>query len=182
MRTIATTLAAMLAMALAASAFAQTPKALGWERGQAVPASAIVEQGGTEGAIKYAFVKPVEGFDGVLVAYTDNLGVCAVSGTERFPSRRAYRANVFDNGRVLRARVASKFGQTEDVWRRLNFTSTTDAKGFIYNWKKDELPVGYRVIQARAREEHYLIRVIFAFDNHQACPPNDPPQAMWRRE
>ena len=55
MRTIATTLAAMLAVALAATAFAQTtPKALGWERGQAVPQSAIVRQSDREGPLKSA--------------------------------------------------------------------------------------------------------------------------------
>ena len=172
MKTIATTLAAMIAVALAAYAFAANPQALGWERGQAVPESAIVEQGGIEGALKFAYVKPVEGFDSVLVAYTDNLGVCAVAGTERFASRRAYRAKVFDVGKAWMERVASKFGKTVDPFKVLTLSVTPDGKGnadssFAFSWKEDELPQGYRAIQVIAKPDY--IRVQFAFDNHRAC-------------
>ena len=131
----------------------------------------------------------------MLVAYTDNLGVCAVAGAELLPSRRASEAH--DKGREWRKRVVSKFGKTEAnpapattsrdsrdsisiifdepdlaFFELLTMSGTADGRGnadstFVYSWKKDALPAGYRAIQVSAKP-HY-VRVTFAFDNHHAC-------------
>ena len=179
MRTIATILTAMLGAALAASAFGKTPKALGWERGQAVPESAIVKQGSINGRLKHAYVKPVAGVDEVLLSYTDKLGVCAVAGIERFTSNSAYRSKVPDTVRKWAERVVSKFGKIDtnpDAWgdeskywlKSLVVTAATRHNPhYYYSWRKEDLPEGYWAITVSAEPDY--VEVLFAFDNHRAC-------------
>ena len=159
MRTIATILAAMLAVALAAAAFAQTtPKALGWERGQAVPQSAIVAQGIREGPLKAAKVDPAAGLDDMMVEYTDKLGVCSVSGFDELPS--------FDASEVDKwaERIATKFGGV--VGTKLFDLDT----GIAYSWS-DDLPEGYLdvAVVMVGDGSAAIITLIFNFDNHDAC-------------
>ena len=130
MRTIATTLAAMLAVLLGAFAFAQTPKVLGWERSQAVPESAIVKQGRSEGPLKQAHVQPVAGLDAVEVAYTEKLGVCAAYGYDSFSfSLQVDR---------WAEHVATKFGGVAGTKIEL-----AQGKFVTYGWFGDDVPEGY---------------------------------------
>ena len=164
MRTIATTLAAMLAVALAASAFAQTPKALGWERGQAVPQSAIAEQGSSEGPQKSATVwKPVAGLDKVVLEYTEKLGVCAVYGYGGFTS--------IDPSLEVRQwaeRVATKFGGVAGT----KVVDDAGSKAVVYVWNDDDLPGGYSLVMVTGPFEldgETVVMMGFFFDNHDAC-------------
>ena len=159
MRTIATTLAAMLAVALAATAFAQTtPKALGWERGQAVPQSAIVRQSDREGPLKSAKVEPAAGLDSMMIYYTDKLGVCSVNGFDELPS--------FDASEVDKwaERIATKF---DGVAGTKLFDLDT---GIAYDWS-DSLPEGYsRIYVAMIGDGSVaIVMLMFEFDNHDAC-------------
>ena len=119
----------MLAVALAASAFAQTtPKALGWERGQAVPQSAIINQGSSEGPLRQAYVQPVAGLDTVEVAYTEKIGVCAIHGYDSFSF--SFQVDKWAE------HVATKFG---------GVAGTKIGKGgfVVYGWFGDDVPKGY---------------------------------------
>ena len=150
---------AMLAVTLPASAFGQTtPKALGWERGQAVPQSAIVRQNDREGPLKSARVEPAAGLDDMTINYTDKLGVCAVNGIDRLPS--------FDASEVDKwaERVATKFGGIAGT--KLFDLDT----GIAYDWS-DSLPEGYSSVNvAMIREGSAAsLMLIFRFDNHSAC-------------
>ena len=168
----------MLAVALVASAFAQTPKALGWERGQAVPQSAIIEHATAEGPWKIAPVESVAGFDVVAVVYTDKLGVCGVGGVEWITSNNAYgtvhRRKVDD----WAERVASKFDGVAGTKTDANIDTLFDKarhwltalkRGNVvyrYSWR-DSLPEGYSYVEVVAAADH--VAVSFRFDNYDAC-------------
>ena len=159
----------MLAVALAASAFAQTPTAFGWERGQAVPASAIVKQSESDGMLKEGFVRPVAGFEKMAIIYTDKLGVCAVVGLDSVPPIPAADTDTaaatwaaHDAADTWAARVATKF----------NGVAATDVAeeddGEMYRWLGlegyDTVTVAAFVIQGDVK-----LAVTFSFDNWDAC-------------
>lgn len=179
MRTIATNLAVMLAVALGAAAFAQTtPKALGWERGQAVPPSAIVKQGASAGPLKYDHAAPVAGLDEVIVVYTDRSGVCSVIGIERFTSNDAYGIKHRSKVDEWAERVATKFGGVAGTNNDENYDTLFDEpedwltalkRGnafYYYSWS-DKLPEGYSTVEVVAGADN--VRLLFKFDNNDAC-------------
>ena len=209
MRTIATILAATLAAALAAgcasrrpsqwnaaaeaaSAFAQTPKALGWERGQAVPQSAIVKQHASQGPLKSAAVEPVGGLNGTILYYTEELGVCSVVGIHAFVTPEACRQHGLPAGCMANAedpasqlfkwedRVAAKFGGLRGA--RVSDPFGSDYGGYF--WPPDNVTQGYasaavyvvpdarRLVSSIPGESGvplHEVRLSFYFDNYDAC-------------
>ena len=149
-----------------AELYAQTPKALGWERGQAVPQSAIVKQGKAEGPFKFATVEPVAGLYEVELEYTDKLGVCTVIGVERFTSGES-REFQLDQLDLWAERVATKFGGVAG-------TKSPVADG--YTWRGANLPEGYDSVGVALAVDPAEVMLIFRFDNHHAC---DAEQEAW---
>ena len=165
-------------MGTTATTLAQTPKALGWERGQAVPQSAIVEQGNEEGPLKRAFVQPVAGLDEVVVVYTDKLGVCAVVGIERLTSTDGYGIAHRSKVDEWAERVATKFGGVagtnadanhDPVFDEPEYWLTALERGnayYIYSWE-DGLPDGYQAVEVVAQVGY--VKLLFQFDSYRAC-------------
>ena len=151
-------------------ATAEGPKALGWERGQSVPDSAI-KHGAAQGPLKMGYAQPVAGLDEVIVTYTDKQGVCAVIGIREFASndgyKRGHRARVDE----WAGRVAAKFGGVAGA-------KTADANSYSYEWR-EELPEGYAVALVAAGgpggrspepgQPPSSVVLHFRFDNWDAC-------------
>ena len=177
-------------------ALGQEPKALGWERGQSVPESAIVKPGFAEGPLKTDFVQPVAGLDEVLVGYTDKQGVCSVMGAQYFIPNyaREYRDKVDEwaSGVGLKFRVDGNklewnsdtvFNEPKDWLRAFERGRVY----YFYSWQFKELPEGYadatvelrpgwRVVGWPDRHRHQprvryegLVVLTFRFDNWGAC-------------
>lgn len=178
MRTIATVLAT-LAAALGATAFAQQttievpqgPKALGWERGQGVPESAIMH-GAAQGPLKMGYAQPVAGLDEVIVTYTEKQGVCAVIGIREFTSDDGYNKGHRARVDEWAGRVAAKFGGVAGAKK-------AGANSYSYEWREEELPEGYAVAIVAAGgaggrspepgQPASSVVLHFRFDNWDAC-------------
>ena len=158
---------------------APAPKALGWERGQSVPESAIVKKGPfLNRTFKTDYAQPVAGLDEVLVSYTAKQGVCGVTGFHNFTSKDGYGAAHLSMADEWADRIAAKFGgvagnkaqnygtvsdEPQDLLRALN---RGDAF-YFYRWGRRNLPEGYSAVEVVARPSY--IKLQFKFDNWSAC-------------
>ena len=161
--TVACTVVAAL---ISVQAFGQEPKALGWERGQSVPESAIVEQSYAQGPFKGDYVQPVAGLDRVFVIHTAKQGVCAVTGLHNFTSKDGYGYGMAHRSKVdeWADRVAAKFGGVAGEKWDVNFDGSAY---YFYGWNKSLLPEGYSSVQVHAKSGYVVL--LFQFDNYDAC-------------
>ena len=146
----------------------QEPKALGWERGQSVPESAIIMRSISNRSLKTGWTQPVAGLDRVLVTYTAKQGVCSVRGSYDFTSISFYGTDDLPTWRVREfhrmhvddwaERVAAKFGGVAG--------SRVDANDYyFYRWR--DLPEGYADVEVSGTG--YSVILQFRFDNWDAC-------------
>ena len=183
---ILTVACAVFAALIGVQAFGQEPKALGWERGQGVPQSAIIKHrfGVAQGPLKTNWTHPVAGLDRVLVSYTDKQGVCSVFGYHYFPTPDSgygstYRFKVDE----WADRVAAKFGGVAGERTDVNYDTVLDnpkdwvralergSAFYFYDWSK-RLPEGYEEVAVAAgiRDDYVsYVEIRFRFDNWDAC-------------
>ena len=168
----------VFAALIGVQALGQEPNALGWERGQSVPESAIVRQGNAQGPLKTDYVRPVAGLDEVVVSYTDKQGVCSVNGFHNFTSNESYGAVHRMKVDEWAGRVAAKFDGVAGEKSDMNLDTLFDEPQYwlralergnafyFYSWRKT-LPEGYAAVEVSAAIGY--VRLLFKFDNWDAC-------------